>query len=130
MGMTFEEVMSRAEDLAGEMIDEATQTDAKTFGLDRRAAYQLWLGGEHDCIIVTKDEDRDLQYYGGFEYVDRDCRMELGGYVVYSAEDERVQGHIDIALDKESPEEAPSPEGVAASKADLKNDAAKCGGQS
>jgi hypothetical protein len=126
MGMTFDEVLSRAEDLAGELIDEATETRAEVFGLDPRAAYQLWLGSEHDCIIVPKDQDRTLQYYGGFEYVMAECRTELGGYVVYSAEDERVQGHIDRALDREEEEPPLSKEDIAAVKADLRNDAAKC----
>jgi hypothetical protein len=31
---------------------------------------------------------------GGFEYVDKDYRMELGEYVLYSADDGRVSGHL------------------------------------
>lgn len=124
--MTFDELRDRTTELAEEMLSDATETSAKTFGLDPRAGYQLWLTAEHDAIGVTKARDGQLQYYGGFEYVDKDCRFELGDYVFYSAEDSRVEGHINIALDVEEDEDS-TPEDAAASAADLENDAEKCG---
>jgi hypothetical protein len=36
-----------------------------------------------------------MQYYGGFEYVYKEYRHEMGDYVFYLAEDDRVGGHID-----------------------------------
>ncbi len=56
-----------------------------------RAANRLWIGS--DFIAVRKHDDRSLQYYGGFEYVDKEHRTECGEYVFYSTEDDRVQGH-------------------------------------
>jgi mannose/cellobiose epimerase-like protein (N-acyl-D-glucosamine 2-epimerase family) len=61
---------------------------AEELGLDRRAAYSVWI--DEDALIVRKDEDRTLQYYGGFEYVDKDARTEVGNYVIYTNDDSRV----------------------------------------
>lgn len=61
---------------------------AEDLGLDRRAAYTVWV--DEDALIVRKNEDRTLQYYGGFEYVDKDARIECGDYVIYSNDDSRV----------------------------------------
>jgi hypothetical protein len=36
-----------------------------------------------------------MQYYGGFEYVDKDYRYEMGDYVFYTVDDDRVGGHVD-----------------------------------
>jgi len=80
--------------------DEGTkQVTAKELGLDPRAAYKLW--ATNDCIIVPKSEDRNLQYYGGFEYVDKECRKEVGDYVFYFSEDSRVAGHLDHLVDED-----------------------------
>lgn len=68
-------------------------------GLDQRAAHRVWV--DDDCIIVLKQEDRSMQYYGGFEYVDKDYRTEVGDYVVYFADDDRVRGHIDRLMEDE-----------------------------
>jgi len=123
--MTFEEVYAAAEELVGELIDEATETRAEVFGLDSRAAFKLWLSDDLTMIIVRASEDRSLQYYGGFEYVDKQYRLELGGYVVYSASGPSVKRCIDRALDVEEEEPPMSPEDVTAAKADLINDSRK-----
>lgn len=67
--------------------------DLNSIGLDVRSASRLWV--DEDCIIVRLGNDRSLQYYGGFEYVEKSCRYELGNYVVYTAEDDRVRDHIE-----------------------------------
>lgn len=66
-------------------------------GLDPRSAYTLYVSGE--AIAVPKSCDRTLQYYGGFEYVDKEYRKELGDYVFYLADDDRVMGHIEQYYD-------------------------------
>ena len=80
-------------------LDDMRYAPADDFGLDRRAAYRLW-AAEEDCIVVHKDEDRTLQYYGGFEYVDKESRAEVGGYVIYFNTDSRVQEHLEFFFDK------------------------------
>ena len=89
-----------------ELIDEVTElTDAfvgkmgkvnpKQLGLDPRCG-KLFVSP--DCIGVYKSNDRALQYYGGFEYVDIEYRYEFGDYVFYSAEDNRVRDHLEQYL--------------------------------
>lgn len=73
-------------------------------GLDPRAAYTLYISGE--AIAVPKSQDRTLQYYGGFEYVDTDYRKELGDYVFYLADDDRVAGHIEQYYDRQEEDAA------------------------
>ena len=90
------------------LIDEVTElTDnyigtmekvpAVKLGLDNRSG-SLFISP--DCIAVYKANDRALQYYGGFEYVDTEYRHEMGEFVFYSAEDDRVQGHLQDYLNK------------------------------
>jgi hypothetical protein len=63
---------------------------------DRRAAYEIWVS--EDCVVVKKDHDRTLQYYGGYEYIDKSLRMEVGDYVVYF-DDGEVDGRVGRAID-------------------------------
>ena len=89
-----------------ELIDEVTElTDAfvgkigkvnpEQLGLDNRCG-KLFVSP--DCIGVYKSNDRALQYYGGFEYVDIEYRYEFGDYVFYSAEDNRVRNCLEHYL--------------------------------
>jgi hypothetical protein len=73
--------------------DNMKQVQAEQLGLDPRAGYRLYIDDE--CIAVSMDNDRSLQYYGGFEYVDKEYRTEMGGYVFYNREDNRVQEHME-----------------------------------
>lgn len=72
--------------------DNMKQVKAAELGLDPRCG-RLYIDDE--CIAVDASNDRTLQYYGGFEYVDKDYRTEIGGYVFYSREDDRVAEHMD-----------------------------------
>ena len=65
-----------------------TLVSANMLGLDIRAGHRLFI--DNECIIVDKRNDRDLSYYGGFQYVDKDFRNEIGDYVVYMNGDSRV----------------------------------------
>ena len=89
-----------------ELIDEVTEltenyvvnmgkVNPEQLGLDNRCG-SLFVSP--DCIGVYKERDRALQYYGGFEYVDSEYRHEMGDYVFYSAEDNRVRGHLEQYL--------------------------------
>jgi hypothetical protein len=85
----------RLEDIAEELIEDAELLPAEKFGLDERCG-NLYMG--EDFIAVNIPRDRTLQYYGGFEYVDTDCRMVIGDYVFYSSDADRVQDAMDEAL--------------------------------
>jgi hypothetical protein len=92
------------------LIDEVTElTDsfvgsnmemvpANSLGLDIRCG-KVFVSP--DCIAIHKANDRAVQYYGGFEYVDKEFRHEMGDFVFYSAEDGRIQGHLETYLNKE-----------------------------
>lgn len=90
--MDFEDLLDSIDRQVRDFIDKATEVTAEDLGLDRRAAYRLFITDE--VIAVPKGDDRVLQYYGGFEYVDKECRHELGDWVFYSANDDRVIGHL------------------------------------
>lgn len=86
------------------VYDHMERTDAKSVGLDPRSAYELYI--TKDGIAVSKDEDRRLQYYGGFEYVSKEFRTELGEYVFYSIGDDRVYECLDRFYSTETEEAA------------------------
>jgi hypothetical protein len=75
------------------------QVKAEDLGMDPRAGYRLYIDDE--CVAVDAENDRSLQYYGGFEYVDKEYRTEMGGYVFYFCEDSRVQDCLDCQAETE-----------------------------
>ena len=83
-------------DMVNESMEEVTPDQV---GLDRRAAYRLWVC--EDAIAVRKDDDSRLQYYGGFEYVDKEFRKEYGDWVFYFSDDERVGEHLERYFEEE-----------------------------
>jgi hypothetical protein len=80
-----------------------TETSSPNLRLDPRAGYKLWV--DEDTIAVSKSSDGSLQYYGGFEYVDKAYRREVGDYVFYLGDDNRVREHLDYYYGIERPEE-------------------------
>jgi hypothetical protein len=103
MTMDFEDLLDSIDRQVRDFIDKATEVTAEDLGLDRRAAYRLFITDE--VIAVPKGDDRVLQYYGGFEYVDKEYRHELGDWVFYSANDDRVMGHLNRYNEVEEEEE-------------------------
>jgi hypothetical protein len=89
-------------------VGKMDEFQAEDLGLDRRAAYRLHVDKDRTCIVATKGEDRSLQYYGGFEYVDKEYRQEMGDWVFYFADDDRVQRHLD-RLNEELEDEETDP---------------------
>lgn len=79
---------------ARRFVAQMTEVQAKDLGFDPRAFWG-YAYVDQSAIVVIKEQDRTLQYYGGFEYVDKDYRREVGDYVFYLAEDDRVRGHIE-----------------------------------
>lgn len=82
---------------------EMERVNPTTLGLDQRSAYRVWISDE--CIIVDAADDRSMQYYGGFEYVDKEYRVAIGDYVIYLADDGRVSGCIEQFNDPEEEDE-------------------------
>ena len=89
-------ITSIIEDASAELeiaLSDMTPVSADKLGLDMRAGYALHI--DRDWIIVPLNNDGSLQYYGGFEYVNKQYRTVLGRWVLYSGEDERVREAID-----------------------------------
>jgi hypothetical protein len=93
--MDLFELIDEVTELTDTFIGKMGQVPAKQLGLDNRCG-KLFI--TPDCIAVYKGNDRTLQYYGGFEYVDTEYRHEMGDYVFYSAEDGRVRDHLEQYL--------------------------------
>lgn len=91
---------------ARRFVAQMTEVQAKDLGLDPRAFWGYAYVDE-SAIVVIKEQARTLDYYGGFEYVDKDYRREVGDYVFYLAEDDRVRGHIErfMVIDEEMEDE-------------------------
>ena len=85
-------------ELTDTFVGKMGKVNPEQLGLDNRCG-SLFI--TPDCIGTYKDRDRALQYYGGFEYVDKEFRHEMGDYVFYSHEDDRIQGHLETYLNAE-----------------------------
>lgn len=82
------------------MVQEMECVSARELGLDARCGM---LSVNEECIIVDKNNDCMLQYYGGFEYVDKDFRNAIGDYVIYTnGDDDRVARCLEYYYDKEN----------------------------
>ena len=71
------------------------QVSPEELGLDGRAGFQLFVDKEENWIGVLTGSDNSLQYYGGFEYIDKEYRETCGAFVFYSAEADRVRECLD-----------------------------------
>lgn len=71
----------------------------RKIGLDMRCG-PIYIN--EDCIAVDTFRAGSLEYYGGFEYVDKEYRHEAGGYIFYLGEDSRVRDHIDRFYSEEA----------------------------
>lgn len=89
--MGLYELLGQVANLVEDTLAETVETAPEAIGLDRRCG-RVYVG--KDYIAVAKCNDRNLQYYGGFEYA-QDHRSEIGDYVFYSTESARVQGHAE-----------------------------------
>ena len=69
-------------------VNNLTEVKGSDLGLDDRVG-RIYTDG-YEGIVVHREADRRLCYYGGFEYVDRYYRQELGDYVFYTAGDDRI----------------------------------------
>lgn len=93
MTMTMDELYVAAEQLAEQALMDAAQVTPEALGLDPRAAPALWAG--EDFLAVRSMSRKTLDYYGGFEYVEDQRVQTIGGFVFYSAEDDRVAEHLE-----------------------------------
>lgn len=91
--MPLVDFLDEVNDALKTLLQGFDRVRAEEIGLDERSSYgPLWIN--EDYIIATEASARQLNYYGGFEYVEKDCVQRVGDYVLYSREDSRVNDHI------------------------------------
>lgn len=76
-------------------VREATDEQKANWPLDQRALPRRMLIGEEVLVVPAGSDLRMLDYYGGFEYVEEYCRMQVGNWVVFSNECSRVAEVLD-----------------------------------
>lgn len=86
------DLLDAVNEAAYEMINQMNRVNPEQLGLDYRAGYTLFI--DDDYIAVNINNDRTLQYYGGFEYIDQEYRTVIGDHVFYSREHDRVDGAL------------------------------------
>lgn len=92
--MSFFDTLKReANQLAEEYISDMNDVNPEDLGLDRRAGYNMWVAD--DMIACSSASIGVLDYYGGFEYIEREFRFQLGDYYFFSAYSDRVQDCIE-----------------------------------
>ena len=96
--MNLFKLIDEVTELTDSFVGSMQMVPAEQLGLDNRCG-KLFVSP--DCIGVYKGNDRAVQYYGGFEYVDKEFRHEMGDFVFYSHEDDRIQGHLETYLNAE-----------------------------
>lgn len=85
--------INRIKDMVVDLVEnKMEQVQPLQIGLDQRCAPVVYVC--EDAVAVDKSYDRRLQYFGGFEYVAGIDREEIGDYVFYFVDDERVAGHL------------------------------------
>lgn len=98
--MNLFEMLDDINQQIAERVDkEMEMISPEQIGLDNRSAYRVWVSEE--AIVVRKSDDGRMQYYGGFEYVDREYRREFGDWVFYFADEERVSDHLSQYYEQE-----------------------------
>ena len=101
--MSVHDLVVEVEEKVEGIILSFTEVRPEELGLDTRCAYKLYIN--EDYIACRDSDKRNLNYYGGFEYVDSRCVFSLGNFHFYSIEDSRVSGHLDTFFSTESEEE-------------------------
>lgn len=89
--MSITDIVEAANEALYEKFRTMERVCASNFGLDPRAGL---LATDGDSIIVPLNRAGALDYYGGFEYVDKSAVAIIGDYKIYSCDDERVSEAI------------------------------------
>ena len=92
----FEEANGLAMDYINDNMKVCGPLD---LGLDPRSAGTFYVS--EDGIAINSYNRRNLDYYGGFEYVNNDCVLVIGEYTFYLSEDSRVADHIETYFESE-----------------------------
>lgn len=91
------EIIENINDKMHRKVADMDSVSGRQLGLDPRCGRAYV---NKDCIIT--EQPRLLDYYGGFEYVDKDYRIQLGDYTIFLADDDRVKEAIATFYENEA----------------------------
>lgn len=94
--MLYDVVYDAEQAMAQFLQQNAELVCASKLGLDYRAG-QVWVTED---AVVKQGHAGSLDYYGGFEYVDREYVTQVGDYKVYFADDDRVAECLECYAEK------------------------------
>lgn len=89
----LEQVQHEAAQLIEPSLEEISADD---LGIDPRVG-PLYVTKDKDAI-VKRGSTRMLEYYGGFEYIDSEDKVEVGNFTFYLESSNRVREHLDTLL--------------------------------
>lgn len=95
--MNLYSAINQTETIAEELINSLRQVKPEDLGLDPRSGYRLYCD-EYSVGVRTSDSG-SLNYYGGFEYVDKENIKVIGEYTFFLADDSRIQDCLDYLED-------------------------------
>ncbi len=75
------------------LADDFHAVTADDLGIDNRAISNLWANSTG--IVIRKSYKRTFDHYAGGEYIDKRHITEIGDYVFFSADDDRVAEWLD-----------------------------------
>lgn len=92
--MDWDELQYKVNELAEEAISQAIDLSPTQLGFDRRSASRFYLLPDQ-WIAHSMSDRRTAEYYGGLEYVPAEYVQQVGDFVFYSVENERIAGHVE-----------------------------------
>lgn len=85
--MNLDDILSQLDEIS-ELL--AQSLEPITTNLDPRVG-RLYSDPDRTLIAVRLEGQRSLEYYGGFEYIDREYVHAIGDWVIYDSMAKRVQ---------------------------------------
>jgi hypothetical protein len=77
----------------------AIELSGNQLGLDDRAGHNILISEEERWIAVCGESAvRQIEYYGGFEYINDDAKTTIGEYTLYCDDSSRVEEALDYFL--------------------------------
>lgn len=91
------EILWEAETRMEQAVNDLPKVCASKLGLDKRAG-SVWVDEDNELIIARGYGVRNLEYYGGFEYVDKGSVHQIDNFKIYTTMDNRVVDALDHYL--------------------------------
>ncbi len=72
----------------------AVRVSAEDVGLDVRCGF-VWISTDENWLAVA-GSTRNIDYYGGFEYIDEQAKKTIDRYTFYEGECERIESCLEF----------------------------------